>query len=244
MTTTRAHFDDAAEGYYHRNYEAPRTRHARALALRRSVCLDLVPPVGDRVLDLGCGPGAMSVPLAVAGRSVVAFDLAPRMVEEARRLIERLAPGARAEFCVGDAQALPFDAARFDVVVTTGVLEYIPDVERALSEVARVLRPGGVLVASVSLPRTLERTVVGAIGRLRGRETPFHRAFTADQLDAAVARAGFEVDARRFSYFAPFPLDVVWPPLVTLLDRFSGTLAKIEAARDAAKTYVVRAYRL
>src|SRR3954469_41641 len=113
---TQAHFNQAAERYYDRNYTSPTSRHERALALRREVCLELLADTGDRVLDLGCGPGALAVPLAQQGRAVVAFDLAPAMVVEARRMIGT--DNSRCSFVVGDATALPFAAATFDVVVT------------------------------------------------------------------------------------------------------------------------------
>lgn len=247
---TQAHFNKSADRYYDRNYARPTSRHERALALRREVCLELLADTGDRVLDLGCGPGALAVPLADAGRSVIAFDLAPAMVAEARRLIGR--DNTRCGFVVGDAMALPFATASFDVVVTTGVLEYVPDVDLAMSEIARVLRPGGHLVATASLARRFERAVARHAGKfflaLKGRapDSPamFHRAFTADAFDRTVLAAGLMIEARRFSCFAPFPLDAIYPPLVTAIDHTLGPwLARVSLATEHAKTYIIRARR-
>lgn len=234
---TRKHFDGRAHDYYARNYRAPQSRHERALALRRDLCTGMLADVHGRILDLGCGPGAMAISLISPRRTVVAFDLSPQMVLAARELI-----GDLASYCVGDAAALPFADHSFDAVVTTGVLEYVPEISRALGEIARVLRPGGTFVGTVSLPRKLERAVTAAYIKLRGRgELPYHRAFEWQEFDALVTDAGLRIDERRFSYFAPFPLDVGFPSLVSLLDRGARWLEQSERARRTAKTYVIRA---
>jgi ubiquinone/menaquinone biosynthesis C-methylase UbiE len=241
------HFQRDATGYYQRNYDAPRNRHQRALALRRELCLGLLDDVDGPILDLGCGPGALAVPLAREGRCVVALDLSLRMVEEARRII---ADDTRAGFVVADATALPFAAGSFAAVVTTGVLEYVPDVPLALAEIYRVLRPDGTLVATASLPRRLERTVVRYLGRALMRlknggvvdKSPFHRAFEAREFDQLIEQAQLAIDTRRYSCFTPFPLDALYPPLVTAVDRTLGShLERSNLATSQAKTYVVRA---
>jgi ubiquinone/menaquinone biosynthesis C-methylase UbiE len=240
------HFQHYADGYYQRNYDAPRGRHQRTLALRREVCLDLLAGIAGPILDLGCGPGALAVPLARAGRSVVALDLAQSMVEEARRII---GPDGTCGYVVADAAALPFASESFAAVVTTGVLEYVPEVPLALAEIRRVLRPGGTVVATVSLPRRLERNVIRYFGsvlmRLKGGtvdRAPYHRAFEADEFDRLLEGARLAIDTRRHSCFTPFPLDALYPPLVTAVDRLLATrLEGSELATSQAKTYIVRA---
>jgi ubiquinone/menaquinone biosynthesis C-methylase UbiE len=235
---TDSYFDQSAEGYYHRNYETPRTRHAFNLSLRRTLCLSL--------LDLGCGPGAMTLPLLERGRRVVAYDLAPAMVREARRLAARAA-SENAAFCVGDASRLPFADASFAAIMCTGVLEYVPDAAAALREARRVLAPGGQLVATMSLPRRLERLAARALVRLRGgriEDQPPQFIHSRASFDGMVAAAGLRLEARRHAYFAPFPLDVLWPRGVPILDQRLGPwLERVDTLRDAAKTYVVAARR-
>lgn len=245
-TAAQDYFDGVAGKYYSRNYETPRTRHEHVLALRRAVCLELVGDAGPRVLDVGCGPGALAVPLFHAGREVVALDLSPGMVASAKA---RIGDSSRAGFVVANATALPFATGSFDVVVTTGALEYVPDLQRAVDEIARVLRPGGILVGTVSLPRTLERQfgrVAGPIlERIRTGKTSerlYHRGISAAEFDGRVAQAGLALVDRRFSAFAPFPLDMVLPRAVPLIDRHLGRyLAKSELATSQAKTYIVKA---
>jgi len=97
----------------------------------------------DRMLEVGCGWGDFSARVAAElGVSVVAVDLSPRMVELAR---ER---GVDAR--VGDVQALPFADAEFDCAAANWMLYHVPDLDRGLAELARVLRPGARLVAATN----------------------------------------------------------------------------------------------
>ena len=93
-----------------------------------------------RVLEVGCGWGELAEWLARdTAAQVVAVDLSERMVELAR------ARGVDAQ--VGDVQELPFADGSFDVAVAAWMLYHVPDLDRGISELARVLRPGGILVA-------------------------------------------------------------------------------------------------
>ena len=94
----------------------------------------------QRVLEVGCGWGELAEWIARdTGAEVVAVDLSPRMVELAR---ER---GVDAR--VADVQQLPFADGEFDLVVAAWMLYHVPDLDRGIGELARVLRPGGRLVA-------------------------------------------------------------------------------------------------
>jgi ubiquinone/menaquinone biosynthesis C-methylase UbiE len=100
-----------------------------------------------RVLDAGCGRGDFSERLADAGLEVVGLDLSARMVELTR--------GRGIEAVVGDIGALPFPDASFDAAAANHVLYHLPDVDRGIAELARVLKPGGRLVATTNAMRSL-----------------------------------------------------------------------------------------
>ena len=101
---------------------------------------------GDRVLDFGCGPGTITVGLAEAVKPGEAhgIDMEESQIELARAAAE--AGGhANATFHVGDVTALPFDDDHFDAAHCHAVLMHVPDTEAVLSEVMRVLKPGGIV---------------------------------------------------------------------------------------------------
>jgi SAM-dependent methyltransferase len=101
-----------------------------------------------RVLEVGGGPGELSERMQGELDAEVSYvDLSPRMVELAR---ER---GVDAQ--VGDVQSLPFEDGTFDTVVAAWMLYHVPEIDRGLAEIARVLRPGGALVAVTNSVRHL-----------------------------------------------------------------------------------------
>jgi SAM-dependent methyltransferase len=98
---------------------------------------------GMRVLDVCTGPGMLAGTAVKRGAQVVALDFSGKLIEIAMRN----APGA--EFRQGDAQALPFEADSFDSVVCGYGIIHVPEPQKALSEMRRVLKPGGFLAVSV-----------------------------------------------------------------------------------------------
>jgi len=100
---------------------------------------------GEDVLDVGCGAGMDSLVAAQmvgASGSVTGIDMTPEMVAKARGSIAEMGLG-NVMIVEGSAEHLPFDDASFDVVISNGVIDLIPDKDAVFSEITRVLRPGG-----------------------------------------------------------------------------------------------------
>ncbi|MBI2833164.1 MAG: ubiquinone/menaquinone biosynthesis methyltransferase [Acidobacteria bacterium] len=111
-----------------------RDRHWKNHLVQRAEIRD-----SERVLDLACGTGDLTLAAATRGARVVGLDITPRMIQLARRKPD----AAGVPFLVGDMTALPFGDASFDVVTTGYGLRNVPALDSALGEIYRVLRPGG-----------------------------------------------------------------------------------------------------
>jgi len=108
----------------------------------------------ERVLDVGCGPGDLLCAMARHGNGwgmLVGFDFSAGMVGEGIRA----AVGLPARFLVADAQANPFPDRFFDVVMARHMLYHVPDIDRAVAESARVLRPGGTFLTMTNSDATM-----------------------------------------------------------------------------------------
>lgn len=100
---------------------------------------------GEHVLDLGSGAGMDSLVAALMvgpGGRVVGIDMTPEMLEKARGAAAELG-ATNVEFVEGEVEVLPFADGSFDVVISNGVIDLIPDKDAVFSEIFRVLRPGG-----------------------------------------------------------------------------------------------------
>ena len=126
-------------------------------------------PVGPgvRVLDMGCGGGRHAFSLYKQGADVVAFDLSYDDLAEVKTMftaidLEGQAPaGAKAVTVNGSAYQLPFEDASFDRVIAAEVMEHLPEDDRAMAELFRVLKPGGLI--AVTVPRWLPEKVCWAL---------------------------------------------------------------------------------
>ncbi|MDE1941646.1 MAG: class I SAM-dependent methyltransferase [Betaproteobacteria bacterium] len=99
---------------------------------------------GERVLDVACGAGQLSLPAARAGAAVTAVDIAPNLIEQAKARAHL--EGLAIRFEEGDAECLPYEDASFDLVFSLIGAMFAPQPERTAAELIRLCRPGGRIV--------------------------------------------------------------------------------------------------
>jgi ubiquinone/menaquinone biosynthesis C-methylase UbiE len=166
---------------------------------------------GDKVLDVGCGGGRhIRQTRLLPGIDAIGLDLGEKEVRDTQRMLSELdtyvpqfggtVPGAGQWMVMrGSVYALPFNDATFDCVIISEVLEHLHEDDRALAELLRVLKPGGVLAASV--PREGPEAVCWALSK-RYRNTPggHVRIYRRKRLRRKLSDAGVRIYASHFAH--------------------------------------------
>jgi ubiquinone/menaquinone biosynthesis C-methylase UbiE len=184
----RAWWDDAADEYQreHGEFLGDHDFVWGPEGLREADVTALGPVEGRRVLEVGCGAAQCSRWLAGRGASPVALDLSYRQLQHARRLDADA--GTRVPVTQADALALPFADAAFDVAFASyGAVQFVADVDRLFAEVARVVRPGGRWVFSVTHPVRWAFPDDPAAGGLTATRSYFDRRAYVEQDESGVA---------------------------------------------------------
>ena len=159
---------------------------------------------GAWVLDLGCGEGRHVHGLHVLGGiNVVGLDRdGPSLVKAREGLAMLPAATATTGFVEGDAYRTPYADATFDAVICSEVLEHLEDYHAALAEIARVLKPGGVFVATV--PRAWPERICWALasgpGGYGDQPGGHVRIFDERELAADIAKGGFDRTGRHHAH--------------------------------------------
>ena len=180
-TRLRAAFSRGAAGYEARAVlQAEVARRVESLAAGAA-------PRARRAQDVGCGAGGLLAALSarLPGLSATGVDLSLGM---ARLCRERLGPGAAV---AGDAENLPFRAGTFDLVVSTSALQWVAEIDRALSEIRRTLAPGGAVCLALFCGDTLwELRESWRAALPAGVPAQTHTFLSATRLRSAMAEAG------------------------------------------------------
>jgi SAM-dependent methyltransferase len=217
---------------------------------------------GRTVLDVGCGPGWLTVQYVLAGARVTAIDLTSTAVDLTRRFLA--CKGLYADVLEANAESLPFASGEFDLVVSSGVLHHTPDVQSALCECHRVLKRGapakltfyhkGLLHGPIAFGVTrtamrlfgvthpgadLARTSISVDDFIRqydGAANPVGVGKTTKDWVRLLTDAGFAVDDHELHFFPKrfLPFSSIVPTVVhRWLDRRFGTMIYFQLHKPA-----------
>lgn len=169
-------------------------------------------------IDVACGPGVVSCAVAGKVASVAGVDLTPAMIDEAKKRAGE-EDVRNATFTVGDATALDIADAAFDGAITRLSLHHVPVAPRIVAEMARVVRPGGVVIVS-DLAADQDRDAAAWREEIERLRDPSHWAcLTPERLREAGTAAGLVVDDEEV-----VPIDI----------DFDDWLARGSSGREAA----------
>jgi 2-polyprenyl-6-hydroxyphenyl methylase/3-demethylubiquinone-9 3-methyltransferase len=163
-----------------------------------------MPFAGLRLLDIGCGGGLLSEPMARLGADVIGADAAEGNLPVAR--IHAQQSGLDIDYRHTTAEALAADGEAFDVVLNMEVVEHVADPSEFLSVCRQLVKPGGLHICSTinRNPKSFAAAIIGAEYIMRWLPRGTHdwsKFITPDELSALLARAGFDpVDAKGFVF--------------------------------------------
>lgn len=192
LDETRAYYDEFSKSYErHRRPNDANGYHALVDELEVELCVRY--GSGKDVLECGCGTGLILERIQEHARRAVGIDLSPGMLERARARGLDVREGSVTE--------LPFADASFDLTCSFKVLAHVPDIGRALAEMARVTRPGGVMLAEFYNPWSLRGLVkrlvpAGKISETT-RESAVYTRFDSPRVLPKILPPGTRVEAAR-----------------------------------------------
>jgi ubiquinone/menaquinone biosynthesis C-methylase UbiE len=224
LSATRAYYDEFAQAYERHRHD-PRGYHA----LLDDLEVDLTERygAGKDVLECGCGTGLILDRIAKFARVAKGIDLSPGMLEPAR------ARGL--DVREGSVTALPFDDASFDVTCSFKVLAHVPEIGKALAEMARVTRPRGVILAEFYNPLSLRAVAkrLGGPGKISAstRESAVYTRMDPPWVIPRLLPPGVRVEAARgVRIVTPAAFAMRVPGLRTVLRKAELALADTAAS--------------
>jgi 2-polyprenyl-3-methyl-5-hydroxy-6-metoxy-1,4-benzoquinol methylase len=246
MKAVVEHFDRmSTTGDWTRLYEAPDGFNYH-FQVRRNRVLELLPDRLGRVLDIGCGPGVMVEAVLSRGGTFEGVDLSPEMVREAS---DRFASEG-VSFSEGSIEALQQESDAYDQVICMAVIEYLDTPDKAFSEIARVLRPGGTAIVTVPKRWHVDRVTIAATFPARalakamgatGTDKLKRLRLQPDELDRSAQAAGLIPDGGAQYHFTPLPY-----PLPRLLPsacmRMNRPFERLFKTRSALPSFLAHGY--
>jgi 2-polyprenyl-3-methyl-5-hydroxy-6-metoxy-1,4-benzoquinol methylase len=215
--------------YVHRQYE-------RLVA----ESLPIIP--NAKYLEVGCGTGRFTVPVAAQGVNLTAIDISDQMLATTRnRLENRATRSPRVALLKSDARATDFQTASFDVVFSFNVINHVPEYDRVITEVARVLEPGGLFV--VGYPSLwsayLPYAMIVNLRRRSIRRGVYTRWISTRALVRQAKGLGLTVERSQGMFHCPPIRQPLVAELVTSMLKLGGRLVEAGPLQGLASTRII-----
>ena len=217
------YFSSKASQYYSEHYEDinSKTRYP-SLYLRHQYVLKMVEQKDGKALDIGCGSGAMVRDLLDRGYTITAADISQDMLDATSKTVSDHPRKEGVTYTLQDIEKMNLSSETFDLIICTGVIEYLKTDDNAIKELARVLKPGGVAFISTqnkaSLIRIFEEALYFVLPtRLKNKIVTVkqHHCHVPWKLDQMLKSAGLERVDFAYHHFYPIPI-----PFDRLVPRF------------------------
>ena len=189
---------------------------------------------GKTLLDVGCGTGWFSQEALKRGARVVSLDISCHIILQARQRVS-------AKYTAASALCLPLSNGSFDLVVSSEVIEHTPEPRQAVKEMARVLKPGGIL--AMTCPNRAWKWLIDMSVLLRARPFRGYENFPGfDELEEFIQDSGLLVEQHFGLHPWPFQIKPLWRWSTTLDHKFGKKgwgrvmLNQAVRARKAADT--------
>lgn len=220
-----ADYFDAESSYWHGVYNGDDVLaliYQQRLSMALKYFDELSLPRTARILEVGCGAGLLTVDLARRGYTIEALDRVKSMVDLTRRNALRCGLENRVNAHIGDVYQLPFGDGTFGCLIALGVLPWVADIKAALTEISRVLLPGGYAILSADnryrLNHLLDPACMPALAGLKGRlkktldrfqlrkpsQTPDVHRYTVKEFNQHLTSAGLVRIKHHMVGFGPF----------------------------------------
>jgi SAM-dependent methyltransferase len=198
---------------------APRTPYdANVLNLRRNLLAKYC--AGKDVLDLCCGSGSYLIDVVQSVKTAVGLDFSRSMLDAAAERIGPFRASGTVSLVEGDARSLPFADESFDTVFSIASLYHVPEVQRAIAETARVLRPNGVAILDLGNATSLATMTNALSHRMYGWAKSF--AIPYRDIVEVISKSGLTIEEHQAFQILP----LFGPRLVQLLLPFSASVFK------------------
>jgi ubiquinone/menaquinone biosynthesis C-methylase UbiE len=216
------------------NWESPagKVRWRRRVEMLKSVLHN-----GDHVLELGCGTGYFTRELVKLNIEIDAIDISPELIEEAKHIIK----DKNVSFLVQNAYETHFNAALFDAVIGSSVLHHL-EITKAISEIFRVLKPGGVMAftePNMLNPQIALQKNIPWLKRKLG-DSPDETAFFRWKINKLLHNEGFtDITVMPFDFLHPaIPNKLIGPISAT-----SRIVEKTPLLKEIAGSLYIKAYK-